>query len=48
MIELQNIAVAKINHGIPLHSHGYIWNDSVLLLSYMTEPNWLKREFLPN
>lgn len=46
MIELHNHAVAKINHGLPLHSHGYIWNDSVLLLSYMTEPNWSKRAFV--
>lgn len=45
MIEMHNRAVAKINHGLPLHSHGYIWNDSVLLLSYMTEPNWSKRGF---
>nr|WP_315438325.1 hypothetical protein [uncultured Pseudomonas sp.] len=40
MIEMHSRAVAKINHGLPLHSHGYIWNDSVLLLSYTTEPNW--------
>ena len=46
MIELHNRAVGKINQGLPLHSHGYIWNDSVLLLSYMTEPNWSKRAFV--
>ncbi len=46
MIEMHNRSVAKINQGLPLHSHGYIWNDSVLLLSYMTEPNWSKREFV--
>ena len=45
MIEMHRRAVAKINHGLPLHSHGYIWNDSVLLLSYMTEPNWSKPGF---
>lgn len=45
MIEMHNHAVAKINGSLPLHSHGYIWNDSVLLLSYMTEPNWLKGGF---
>lgn len=46
MIEMHNRAVTKINHGLPLHSHGYIWNDSVLLMSYMTEPNWSKSEFV--
>jgi hypothetical protein len=45
MIEMHGLAVMKINHGLPLHSHGYIWNDSVLLLSYMTEPNWSKPDF---
>ena len=46
MIEMHNCAVIKINDGLPLHSHGYIWNDSVLLMSYTTEPNWSKREFV--
>ncbi|WP_199542027.1 hypothetical protein [Paraburkholderia kururiensis] len=45
MVTMQGRAVAKINHGLPLHSHGYIWNDSVLLLSYMTEQNWSRRGF---
>ena len=46
MIEMHNRAVTKINYGLPFHSHGYIWNDSVLLLSYMTEPNWTKKAFI--
>lgn len=46
MIEMHNRATAKINHDLPLHSHGYVWNDSVLLLSYMTEPNWTKTAFI--
>ncbi|PMY37691.1 hypothetical protein DMW99_22865 [Pseudomonas chlororaphis] len=45
MIEMHSAAVMKINHSLPLHSHGYVWNDSVLLLSYMTEPNWSKQDF---
>jgi hypothetical protein len=45
MIEMHSKSVAKINNGLPLHSHGYVWNDSVLLLSYMTEPMWNKQEF---
>lgn len=45
MMTMHNRAMAEINHGLPLHSHGYIWNDSVLLLSYMTEPNWTKTGF---
>jgi len=46
MIEMHSRAVTKINHGLPLHSHGYVWNDSVLLLSYTTEPNWTKKAFI--
>lgn len=38
MIEMRSFAVAKINAGLPMHSHGYVWNDSVLLLSYETKP----------
>jgi len=38
MIKMHNRAIEKINHCLPLHSHGYVWNDSVLLLSYMTKP----------
>lgn len=45
MILMHGRAEEKINHDLPLHSHGYIWNDSVLLLSYMTEKNWSKRGF---
>ena len=46
MIEMHNRAVAKINHCLPLHSHGYVWNDSVLLLSYTTEPASKRQELL--
>jgi len=46
MVQMHSRAAAKINNGLPLHSHGYIWNDSVLLLSYTTEPNWTKQGFL--
>lgn len=38
MIEMHRFAVAKINSGLPHQSHGYVWNDSVLLLSYHTTP----------
>lgn len=38
MIEMRAFAVEKINSSLPMHSHGYVWNDSVLLLSYETEP----------
>jgi hypothetical protein len=34
MVRMHQAAANKINHGLPLHSHGYVWNDSVLLLSY--------------
>lgn len=46
MIEMHNSAVEKISYGLPLHSHGYVWNDSVLLLSYMTEENWTTKAFI--
>ncbi|MCG7986221.1 MAG: hypothetical protein JAY64_01725 [Candidatus Thiodiazotropha weberae] len=38
MIQMHQSAVTKINHGLPLHAHGYVWNDSALLLSYETKP----------
>ncbi|MFL9856816.1 hypothetical protein PQR72_13960 [Paraburkholderia madseniana] len=31
---LQERAVAKMNHGMEHHCHCYVWNDSVLMLSY--------------
>ena len=46
MIEMRDRAVAKINHCLPLHSHGYVWNDSVLLLSYTTKPASKRQELL--
>ena len=46
MIQMHERAVAKINYGLPLHSHGYVWNDSVLLLSYETKPPSRRREVL--
>lgn len=38
MLQLHRFAVNQINASLPNHSHGYVWNDSILLLSYMTEP----------
>ncbi|SRR6266581_359296 len=46
MLDMHNRAVAKINHCLPLHSHGYVWNDSVLLLSYTTEPASKRQKLL--
>lgn len=46
MIEMHRRAVAKINNGLPLHSHGYVWNDSILLLSYETKPAHKRTELL--
>lgn len=46
MIELHKAAVEKINNGLPHHSHGYVWNDSVLLLSYETEPASTRQKLL--
>jgi hypothetical protein len=36
LVRMHELASSKIDHGLPLHAHGYIWNDSVLLLSYRT------------
>lgn len=33
MQHMHRCAAARIQNGLPLHSQGYIWNDSVLLLS---------------
>lgn len=38
MIQMHRCAVGKIIHGLPRHSHGYVWNDSVMLLSYEAKP----------
>lgn len=38
MVHMHRLAVAKINNGLPLHRHGYVWNDSILLLSYEINP----------
>lgn len=34
MRQMHWVTVAESNVGLPLHSHIYIWNDSVLLLAY--------------
>lgn len=46
MIQLQQRAVAKINHGMQHHAQGYVWNDSVLMLSYEAEPASARRKVL--
>jgi hypothetical protein len=33
MLHMHQCAAQRIRNGLPLHSQGYIWNDSVLLLS---------------
>lgn len=34
MLQMHQFAVQKINQSLPNHAHGYIWNDSIQLLSY--------------
>jgi hypothetical protein len=46
MIEMRSSAVEQVNHGMPLHSHGYVFNDSVLLLTYETQPAAKRRRVL--
>lgn len=43
MMQMHNFAFQKINHCLPNHDHGYIWNDSILLLSYQTKPEQKRR-----
>lgn len=33
MLQMHRCAAERIRNGLPLHSQGYIWNDSVLLMS---------------
>jgi hypothetical protein len=33
MLQMHRCAAQRIRSGLPLHSQGYIWNDSILLLS---------------
>lgn len=46
MLQMHRFAVEKINDGMPNHNHGYVWNDSVLLLTYSTKPATLRRSVL--
>lgn len=39
LIEIHKFAVEIINSDLPNHSHGYVWNDSILLLSYLAKPS---------
>lgn len=43
---LQERAVWKMNHGMESHSHCYVWNDSVLLLSHHSKPAVARRRVL--
>jgi hypothetical protein len=43
---LQERAVWKMNNGMESHSYCYIWNDSVLLLSYESKPAVARRRVL--
>ncbi|HDR9154327.1 TPA: hypothetical protein QDB05_000775 [Burkholderia vietnamiensis] len=43
---LQDRAVAKMNYGMENHSYCYVWNDSVLMLSYEAGPANARRRVL--
>ncbi|MGF6859223.1 hypothetical protein [Paraburkholderia sp. CI3] len=43
---LQERAVWKMNHGMRNHSYCYVWNDSVLMLSYHSRPAVARRRVL--
>lgn len=38
MRQLHSIVEIRMFHGMPNHDHCYLWNDSVLLLSYLESP----------
>jgi len=46
MQQMHSFAYSKINYCLLNHEHGYIWNDSVLLLSYQTKPAHKRRVVL--
>lgn len=46
MLKMRKFAVDKINAELPSHRHGYVWNDSILLLSYITSPGQSRRSVL--
>lgn len=46
MLKMRKFAVDKINAELPNHRHGYVWNDSILLLSYITSPDQSRRSVL--
>lgn len=35
MRRMHSLVAGRMSHGMPNHDHCYIWNDSVLLLSYL-------------
>lgn len=46
MLKLHSFALTKIEKGLLHNSYGYIWNDSILLLSYCTTPAAKGRELI--
>lgn len=46
MLKLHSFALTKIEKGLRNHSFGYVWNDSILLLSYITKPAAKRRELI--
>src|SRR3989338_277990 len=46
MLKMRKFIVDKINVGLSNHSHAYVCNDSILLLSYITSPDQSRRSVL--
>ncbi len=46
MLQIHRFTVGKINSDLPSHANGYVWNDSILLLSYLTKPSSKRRAVL--
>jgi hypothetical protein len=38
MLEMHRFVVSYVDAGLSNHSCGYVWNDSVMMLSYRTKP----------
>lgn len=46
MRKMHALALTAIDKGFPSHVYGYIWNDSVLLVSHLTRPAAERRKVL--
>ncbi len=46
MRKVHKFALDRIDKSLPNHCYGYVWNDSILLLSYVTTPAAKRRKLI--